>query len=92
MERTAHRSGVLIYVAPRRRRFVVLGDEGVDRLVPATFWADLCGRLAAAFRAGDRTGGLERAVADVGDELRARFPAAPGQGGNELPDEVVRER
>ena len=92
MDRTQHRNGVLIYVAPRMRRFVVLGDAGIDRLVEPTFWSDLCARLGDDFRAGERTWGLERAIADVGDRLRQHFPAGPGPATNELPDQVARDR
>ena len=92
MERTRHRNGVLVFVAARRRQLVVLGDVGIDRLVAPAFWGEVAGRLVAAFRAGDRTGGLERAVAEIGVELARHFPPDPGPNVNELPNEVARER
>ena len=92
MERTRHRNGVLLFVVPLRRRFVVLGDVGIHQLVAPGFWSDVAARLGAAFKAGERTGGLERAVAEIGEALAARFPPAPGPNVNELPDEVARDR
>lgn len=88
MDRTRHRNGVLLFVAPRLRRFAVVGDAGIHGHVTAAFWNDLADDLAAAFRAGDRTGGLERAIALVGMRLAEHFPP-DAEDRNELPDEVV---
>jgi uncharacterized membrane protein len=90
MDRTQHRNGVLLYVAPRRREFSVVGDRGIHERVEATFWKELAERLSAAFKAGDLTGGLERAVAEIGERLATHFPAQPDPQVNELPDEVAR--
>jgi uncharacterized membrane protein len=92
MDRTRHRDGVLIYVAPRRREFAVLGDVGIHARVEPTFWAELAERSSAAFKAGDLTGGLERAIAELGERLARHFPANPGPNVNELSDEVARPR
>ena len=99
MARTQQRNGVLIFVAPRRRRFAILGDAGIHQRVAATFWDDLARPLAEAFHAGDLTGGLVRAIAAIGARLAMEFPiAAPdGPGGtgsgvpdpNQLPDSVA---
>ena len=92
MDRTQHRNGVLLYVAPRRKEFAVVGDRGIHKRVEQIFWTELAGRLSAAFKAGDLTGGLERAIAEIGERLASYFPAPPGPNVNELPDEVARRR
>ena len=92
MDRTQGRNGVLLYVAPRRRQFTVLGDVEIHRRVEPTFWTDLAARLATAFGSDDRTGGLVRAIAEIGERLAAHFPAPPGANPNELSDEVARTR
>jgi uncharacterized membrane protein len=89
MRGTRERNGVLIFVAPWRRRFAILGDVGVcDRVAP-DFWQTLVGPLGQAFRAGDATGGLARAIAAVGDQLAARFPADTATNPNQLSDTVA---
>ncbi len=90
MRRTAQRNGVLLFVAPRRRQFAVLGDVGIHQQVENEFWTEVAARLSAAFRSGDLTGGLERAISEIGARLAAHFPAAAGENINELPDEVAR--
>lgn len=88
MERTRKRTAVLIFVAPRLRRFAVVGDVGVHAHVTDAFWREVADELARAFRARDLTGGLERALATIGDRLAAPFPPEP-DGENELGDQVV---
>ena len=41
MHQTARRNGVLIFIAPRMRRFVVIGDKGIHSLVPEGFWEEM---------------------------------------------------
>jgi uncharacterized membrane protein len=88
MDHTRHRNGVLIFVAPRLRRFAIVGDVGIHRHVTATFWNDLADDVSQDFRAGDLTAGLERAIARIGERFALHFPPDPGAG-NELPNQVV---
>jgi uncharacterized membrane protein len=90
MERTRQRNGVLLFVAPRRRQFAVLGDVGIHQRVQSEFWTEIAGKLTAAFRGGDLTGGLERAIAEIGDRLAAAFPPEATGDVNELADQVAR--
>jgi uncharacterized membrane protein len=88
MDRTRRRNGVLVFVAPRLRRFAIIGDVGLDGRVAAGFWDDRARELGAAFRHGDRTGGLERALSAIGAELALHFPREPDDR-DELPNRVV---
>jgi uncharacterized membrane protein len=87
MHRTAGRNGVLIYVSIEDRKLAVVGDVGVDALVPSTFWTRLCANLATHLRAGRSAEGLVTAVREAGEALRAGFPRAPDDR-NELPDDI----
>jgi len=81
-------NGVLIFVAPGRRRVVVLGDAGIHALVGQAFWQDVATQLARELRSGDATKGLVRAVEAVGEELARHFPPGAGPNVNELPDTI----
>ncbi|HVV48222.1 MAG TPA: TPM domain-containing protein [Polyangia bacterium] len=91
MGRTRHRNAVLVFVAPRRRRFAVVGDVGIHARVADSFWREVARDLQASFKGGDLTVGLERAVATIGERLAAHFPPDPGAG-NELSNRVVSGR
>ncbi|HLK90869.1 MAG TPA: TPM domain-containing protein [Polyangia bacterium] len=88
MGRTRHRNGVLLFVAPRLRRFALVGDVGIHERVTPAFWSDVAHDLEATFKKGDLTGGIERALATIGERLAQHFPPDPTTG-NELPDRVV---
>jgi uncharacterized membrane protein YgcG len=76
MHNTAHRNGVLIFLVPSRKRFVVLGDAGIHAQVGQAFWHDVSACLAASFRKGAFTEGLVAGIRLVGDRLAAHFPPA----------------
>jgi uncharacterized membrane protein len=90
MERTRERNGVLIFVAPWRRRFSVLGDDGIHQKVPPTFWQEVADAMAADLRRGDMTAGIVRGVTAVGERLATAFPSDPARDReNQLPDSVA---
>src|ERR1051326_6282687 len=75
--RTEHRNGVLFFVVPSRRKFVVLGDSGIHERVGQEFWDRVAAVVAQRFRAGDFTGGLIAGIAEVGEQLASHFPYDP---------------
>jgi uncharacterized membrane protein len=88
MDRTRHRNGVLVFVVPSRRRFVILGDTGIHAKVGHAFWERISHALSERFRAGDFTGGLVHGIEAIGEELRAHFPSESKTDTNELADDV----
>lgn len=88
MDRTAQRNGVLFFVVPSRRSFVVLGDEGIHAAVGQEFWDGVAAAMSARFRKGDFTGGLVHGIAEAGRQLEAHFPSQGARDVNELPDQV----
>ena len=85
--RTRARNGVLIFVAPARRKLAVVGDTGVHAKVAEDLWARVIERMTADFRRGERTAGLVAAVELLGDALAAVFPVGAGDV-NELTNSV----
>jgi uncharacterized membrane protein len=88
MDRTAQRNGILFFVVPARRRFVVLGDEGIHAKVGPEFWRGVAAAVSERFRRRDFTAGLVIGIETVGRELAAHFPFDPATDRNELPDDV----
>ena len=87
MQKTELRNGVLFYVAVKNRRFAVIGDSGINAVVPEVFWDDLKNLLLNHFRENNFTEGLIRGVEMVGNKLKANFPYKAGDV-NELTDEI----
>jgi uncharacterized membrane protein len=88
MTRTKERNGVLLFVVPSRRKFVVLGDQGIHERVGQEFWESVAAVISEKFREGDFTGGLLNAIEKVGEELATHFPYDPATDKNELSDDV----
>jgi len=88
MTATADRNGVLFFVVPSRRRFVVLGDEGIHAKVGQELWARVATAVSAKFRDGDFTGGLVEGIEEAGRRLAEHFPYQGERDVNELPDDI----
>jgi len=88
MDQTKERNGILFFIVPSRRRFVVLGDEGIHTHVGQEFWDSLASLLAGHFRKGEFTEGLVRAIEEAGRKLAAHFHYDPASDVDELPDDV----
>lgn len=87
MSRTRERNGVLFFVVPSRRKFVVLGDRGIHEKVGQDFWDRVAAVLSEKFREGDFTGGLVQGIEEVGLQLSAHFPYESSDR-NELSNEI----
>jgi uncharacterized membrane protein len=88
MHRTKARNGILFFIVPSRKRFIVLGDEGIHAHVGQDFWEALASLLSGHFRKGEFTEGLVRAIEAAGSKLAAHFPYDPATDVNELPDDI----
>lgn len=89
MQETADRNGILVLLAVDRREFAILGDRGIDAVVPDGFWDGERDLMQAAFRRGDFVGGIETVVQQIGEKLKEFFPyAGADEDVNELPDDI----
>lgn len=88
MTQTKERNGVLFFVVPARRKFVVLGDRGIHERVGQEFWSRVAAAVSEKFREGDFTGGLVNGIEEVGEQLAAHFPHDPATDRDELSNKV----
>jgi uncharacterized membrane protein len=88
MTATRQRNGILFFIVPSRRRFAILGDEGIHAKVGQEFWEKAAAAVSERFREGDFTTGLVRGIEMVGEQLAHHFPYDPTTDVNELPDDV----
>src|SRR5512143_4019725 len=74
MTKTAERNGVLIYIAPRARRFRILGDAAIHEKCGEGFWKEVAATMEAHLRKGELTEGVVAGVERVGEVLARHFP------------------
>jgi len=88
MDKTSKRNGVLIYLAHADHKFAILGDIGINKVVPENFWETTKIAMNAHFETGNLADGIIAGVALAGEKLALFFPYETGDI-NELPNEIV---
>ena len=88
MDKTAQRNGVLIYLAHADHKFAIIGDSGINRVVPENFWETTQIAMTAHFVKGNLADGIIAGVALAGEKLALYFPYQMGDI-NELPNDIV---
>lgn len=87
MNETAAQNGVLFYLAVKEHQFAILGDVGIDKVVPDDFWDTTKDIVLAEFRKGDFAKGLQLGIEAAGEKLKTYFPYQSDDI-NELSDEI----
>ncbi|SKB94680.1 TPM domain-containing protein [Daejeonella lutea] len=87
MHKTAKRNGVLIYVATDDHQFAIIGDEGINKLVPHDFWNSTKDAMLSRFKDHDLVGGIVTGVKLAGEQLQTFFPYHDSDI-NELPNDI----
>jgi uncharacterized membrane protein len=88
MHQTKERNAVLFYLAVQDHRFAILGDSGINHVVPSDFWEKIKDRMLVEFKIGSFTEGLRIGIEMCGLQLKAHFPFEQKGDINELPDEI----
>lgn len=87
MKNTKDRNGVLVYVAYKSRKCAIVGDEGINSVVPANFWDECYSIMTSHFKENDFGGGIAASIAKVGEKLKEYFPYQDDDT-NELPNDI----
>ena len=74
MHKTALRNGVLFYLATEDRKFAILGDGGINAVVPNNFWNEVKNRVIDGLTTGKPAEGLASGIRLAGEQLSAHFP------------------
>jgi len=87
MAQTKLQNGVLIYLAIEERKFAIIGDHGIDRVVPENFWDQTKEEMQQLFRVGKFAAGVCLGISLAGEHLVQHFPCQADDV-NELSDEI----
>ncbi len=87
MQDTKLRNGILIYLALRNRKFAIIGDSGINAVVPENFWDNIESEMLSHFRENRFVDGLIKAIEEAGSQMKKHFPYVSSDI-NELPDEI----
>lgn len=87
MDKTRQRNAVLFYLAITSRQFAIVGDKGINDVVPDDFWDNIKANMEEAFKNGQFAQGLTGGIQMAGRQLKKHFPWHEGDV-NELSDEI----
>jgi putative membrane protein len=88
LDKTAHRTGVLIFASTAERYAEIVADAGINEKVAPQVWDQAINALTMAITAGRPGDGFVAAIEQCGAVLAAHFP--PGAlPRNELPDKLL---
>lgn len=87
MQQTKDRNGVLFYLAVKDRKFAIVADAGINRVVPEGFWDQIKDTMKKAFAENKYLDGLNAGIREAGTKLKEFFPLQGGDR-NELSDQI----
>lgn len=87
MNKTKDRNGVLFYVCVADKKFAIIGDEGIDKVVESDFWDCTKDIVISNFKEANFKNGLVEGVLRAGDRLKKYFPYQSDDV-NELSNEI----
>ncbi|MDO6738034.1 TPM domain-containing protein [Wenyingzhuangia sp. 2_MG-2023] len=87
MYETKAKNGVLFYLATEAKQFVILGDDGINDVVPVNFWESTKNKVINQFKKGQFAQGLIDGIQEAGQQLKIYFQYQDDDI-NELPDEI----
>ncbi|MDN3708288.1 TPM domain-containing protein [Myroides ceti] len=89
MNLTNARNGVLFYIGVSDHSFAIIGDEGINNVVPADFWECTKDTVISHFKNRQFKEGLIAGILRAGEQLKQYFPYLEGDK-DELPNEISR--
>lgn len=87
MANTNLKNGVLIYLAFLDHKFAIIGDQGINQVVPANFWDETKKKMQGLFSDGKFVDGVCLGVRLAGEHLAKYFPCQAGDV-NELCNDI----
>jgi uncharacterized membrane protein len=87
MNETVHKNGVLIYLAYEDKKLAIIGDKGIDEVVPANFWDGIKEVMSGHFKQNEFLEGIIFAIQETGSHLKQYFPVQSDDK-NELSNEI----
>ncbi len=87
MNRTRHKTGVLLFISMSERAFQIVGDEGIHNKVSDSYWDGLAAAMSAHFKEKRFCEGICELIAEIGRKLEEEFPRNPNEA-HELPNDI----
>jgi uncharacterized membrane protein len=88
MDKTVLHNGVLIYLAYEDHKFAIIGDKGINKVVPPDFWETTRTAMKAHFASGKIAEGIVAGISLAGEKMAIFFPSGHDDI-NEIPNDII---
>jgi uncharacterized membrane protein len=90
MQKTLDKTGVLIFILFKERKFEIVADEGINAKIKDETWEAIKSHIQNEFANGKYKDGLVKCLDEIGRVLEREFPYKQGDK-NELSNDIVIE-
>ena len=88
VDKTADKTGVLIFILFSERKFEIVADEGINSKIPVEKWNFITTLLSDEFKNSNYKNGIIKCLNEIKEVLIKEFPVKSGDI-DELPNEIV---
>lgn len=85
---TRHRTGIMIFISFFEHEVIVMGDQGISKVVEQKVWDNLVQELIGYIRKGKTVEGIEASIKHCGDILKEKGFKKTTDDVNELRDDL----
>jgi uncharacterized membrane protein len=90
MQETSDKTGVLIFILFKEKKFEIVADEGINSKINPETWDLITSHLNTEFSQGNFKTGIIKCLYEIKNVLCKEFPIKPDDK-NELPNDIVIE-
>ena len=87
MHKTRLKNGILIYLCIKGKKFAIIGDAGIDKVLVPDYWGNLAAGIERHFKEGGFCEGICFAIRELAGFLKKYFPHLKTDT-NEIPDKL----
>lgn len=74
MHETKLKNGVLFYLAVKDKKIAIIGDKGINDVVPTNFWDEVKNEIISHFKNNEFSKGISKGIELAGEKLKTHFP------------------
>ena len=88
LDRTKNRTGIILYLAVKDKKFAIAGDIGIHKRLPNHSWHDLKDEAISYFKEEKYLEGFSNCLKKLATIVKAEFPENKNENVNEISDEI----
>jgi uncharacterized membrane protein len=88
LDRTKKRTGIILYLAVKDKKFAIAGDVGIHKILPDNTWHELKDEAIAFFKDEKYVEGFSHCLLKLAKVVEVKFPENKNDNENEISDDI----